>query len=153
MLVPVSLPDLGDRHPADIEFTFLAAGVFRCEERVPLALLERLVAEIASELEPPFAARAVRRTEDEWVVAARTLNAELLALPQAVQGESLEVAVSPDGERVDLVDGEALVGPVDGATAEALDELAARGHARFQAFVARADKVDEGRWQLTIDPL
>ena len=29
----------------------------------------------------------------------------------------------------------------------------AAGRARFQAFVARADRVEDGRWELTVDPL
>jgi hypothetical protein len=154
VIVPLTLPDLGERHPAEIEFVALGDGVFRHEGRVAPALLERLSAEVERELEPPFAARAVRRTEDEWIVAARMLNnADLLSLPEAVQADSLEVAVSPDGEEVVLVDGEALARPADAATADALAELGRRGRDRFQAFVARADKVDDEHWQLTIDPL
>jgi hypothetical protein len=152
VLVPVSLPDLGDRHPAEFDFTFLGEGVFRCDQPVSRAVLERLAAEIEA-LEPPFAARAVRRSQADWVVGARAVNAEVISFAGPLVAESLEVTVSPDGDRVGLVDGEAPAGVLDPGVAAAFDELARRGETRFEAFVARADKVDEGRWQLTIDPL
>lgn len=96
----------------------------------------------------------MRRSEDEWVAAARALeNTELVSLPETIRAVSLEVAVSPEGEELVLVDGEALLAPADAPTAGALAELGRRGRERFQAFVARADKVNEERWQLTIDPL
>ncbi len=153
-MLPVTLTDLGERHPAEIEFVGLGDGIFRCEGRSAPALLERFSAEVERELDPPFAVRAVRRTESQWIVAARILNnANVLSLREPVQADSLEVAVAPDGEEVVLVDGEALARPADAATADALAELRRRGSDRFQAFVAHADKVDDERWQLTIDPL
>ncbi len=51
------------------------------------------------------------------------------------------------------MDGEAVTGLVEPAVDLALRELEQRGRLRFQAFVARADKVDDDRWQLTVDPL
>ena len=41
----------------------------------------------------------------------------------------------------------------EGPEGEALGTLESLGAARFQAFVARADRVEDGRWELTIDPL
>ncbi len=154
VVVPVALPDLGERHPAEIEFVALGDSIFRCDRGVARAVIERLAAEIERELEPPFGARAVRKSGEEWIVAARRLtNADVLSLPQGLEADSLQVAVSPEGEEVALVDGEILGRPADAATADALAELTRRGRERFQAFAARADKVDDERWQLTIYPL
>ena len=73
-----------------------------------------------------------------------------LALPA---NNAVEVIVAPDGERTALLDGEAVAGLVEPAVDLALRELEQRGRLRFQAFVARADRVDDDRWQLTVDPL
>jgi hypothetical protein len=66
---------------------------------------------------------------------------------------SLEVAVPPDGETTLLVDGDIAGEAPEGPAGEALATLESLGAARFQAFVARADRVEDGRWELTIDPL
>jgi hypothetical protein len=63
------------------------------------------------------------------------------------------VAVPPDGETTLLVDGEIAAEAPEGLEGEALSTLESLGAARFQAFVARADRVEDGRWELTIDPL
>ena len=52
-----------------------------------------------------------------------------------------------------LVDGEIQTDDPTGAEAEAFEQLSERGAARFRAFVARADRLEDGRWELTIDPL
>ena len=153
MTLAVSLPALGDAGPDELDFTALAEGVVRTEKPALRAVAEWLAARVAEELPPPFAARAVRRSRDGWVVAARELDAELIELPPGIVAAALEVAVSPDGVILRLVDGEGLAGATDAPVAEALGELERRGRDRFQAFVSRADKVDERRWQLTIDPL
>ena len=65
---------------------------------------------------------------------------------------SVEVVVAPGGDRSLLVDGEEVVNP-DPAWEPAVHELERRGRKRFQSFVARADRVGEDRWELTVDPL
>jgi len=66
---------------------------------------------------------------------------------------ALEVAVPPEGETMYLLDGEILAEPPSGAEARAFGRLEELGAARFQAFVARADRLEDGRWELTVDPL
>jgi hypothetical protein len=119
----------------------------------PEAVVDRLAHEVEKELRPPYAARAVRKNRREWALAARAVKAELVRLPRGIEATSLDVARPPDGELTALADGEIVAGPVEAPLAAALAELERRGRSRFQAFVATADKVDEGRWQLTIDPL
>ena len=104
-------------------------------------------------IEPPYAARAVRQNETEWIVGALRIESELVELPAGVAALTLEVAVPPEGETMYLVDGDVLAEPPEGVEAEALDRLADLGAARFQAFAARADRLEDGRWELTVDPL
>ncbi len=114
-----------------------------------------VLAELTRELgvEPPYAARAVRQNAREWIVGALRIESELVALPDGVDALSLEAAVPPEGETMYLVDGEMLAEPPAGAAADALAELERLGASRFQAFVARADRLEDGRWELTVDPL
>jgi hypothetical protein len=104
-------------------------------------------------VEPPYAARAVRRSAREWTVGALAIESELVELPGGADALSLEVGVPPEGESMYFVDGEMLAEPPEGAAADALAELERRGAERFQAFVARADRLEDGRWELTVDPL
>jgi hypothetical protein len=104
-------------------------------------------------LDPPYAARAVRQNAREWMVGGLQVESELAELPGDFDAVSLEAAVPPEGEAMYLVDGDILSEPPEGALAEALAELERRGAERFQAFVARADRLEDGRWELTVDPL
>jgi hypothetical protein len=142
----VALPELAGSDATRLEGHVLA-------ESVVGELPERLVAELDTELERPYAVLAVRRTGEHWAVGARRLRAEELRLPAATPGERLEVVVSPEGERTAAADGAPVEGWVDPAVAEAIAEIERRGRKRFEAFAARADKLDGDRWELTIDPL
>ena len=86
-------------------------------------------------------------------MGALQLDSELVTLPRGIAAMSLEVALPPDGETTLLVDGEMVADVPEGPEGEALGTLESLGAARFQAFVARADRVEDGRWELTIDPL
>jgi hypothetical protein len=113
---------------------------------------ERIATVVDREVPRAYVTQAVRRGPTSWVAGARRVNAELVRLP-GVGSESLEVALSPDGEVSAAVDGEAVHGLVEPELDAALRELERRGRGRFQAFAARADNLDGERWQLTIDPL
>ncbi|MGH3039723.1 MAG: hypothetical protein ACRDLZ_10050 [Gaiellaceae bacterium] len=101
----------------------------------------------------PYAARAVRQNETEWMVGALQLDSELVELPSGIAALTLEAAVPPEGETMYFVDGEIQTDDPRGAEAEAFEQLVERGAARFRAFVARADRLEDGRWELTVDPL
>jgi hypothetical protein len=81
------------------------------------------------------------------------MESQLVELPAGIDAHSLEVAVPPEGETMAIVDGEILVDEPSGAAAEAFAALERLGAERFQAFVARADRLEDGRWELTVDPL
>ncbi len=87
------------------------------------------------------------------MVGAVQLESDVVDLPRDVPAQTLEVAIPPEGERMVIVDGEILGEEPTGLVGAAASELERRGRERFQAFVARADRVEDGRWDLTIDPL
>ena len=101
----------------------------------------------------PYAVVGVRKGTNEWFVGAKALRSELIELPPGLPYASVEVAVPADEDPWCLVDGEERLPPFDPALEAAFAEIERRGRARFEAFAARADRLDDGRWQLTIDPL
>jgi hypothetical protein len=134
---------------AELHFRLLADGSVVGD--VPLEVLSALTEELG--LEPPYAVRAVRRGETAWAVGALRVQSDPIDLPEGIEASSLEVAVAPDGERTFVVEGEMLPGEPAGPEAEALAAIERAGRERFQAFAARADRVGDGRWELTVDPL
>lgn len=146
----VELPELEGDARAELELTVRVDGVEGGGGIAPAAVT-RLLGELERSVRRPYALRAVRQSPLEWIAAARELRSESIVL--RCSGESLEVAVPPEGDRSVLLDGEPVADPVGGALAAAVAELERRGRERFQSFVARADKVEGERWELVIDPL
>jgi hypothetical protein len=149
--VAIELPELEGAPSDELVFVAFPEAVV-ARDGVFGEACERIATVIDREVPRPYVALAVRRGPTGWVAGARRVNAELIRLP-GVGSESLEVALSPDGEVSAVVDGAAVRGLVDPELDAALRELEWRGRARFQAFAARADNLDGERWQLTIDPL
>lgn len=145
----VELPSLRGESVVELDFRLLGDGSLVGE--IPPEALSEFTAGL--ELAPPYAARAVRQSDLEWLVGAVQLESEVVDLPQDVPAQTLEVAIPPEGERMVIVDGEILGEEPTGLVDAAVSELERRGRERFQAFVARADRVEDGRWDLTIDPL
>lgn len=133
---------------AQVEFRVRADGSVVGD--VPPEAVPALTAELG--LEPPYTVRAVRRSETAWAVGALGIQSDPIELPAGIDAVSLEVAVPPRGERMLFADGEVVDEPA-GSDARAFEEIERAGRARFQAFVARADRVEDGRWELTVDPL
>jgi hypothetical protein len=131
-----------------VEFSVLAGGAVHGD--VPPEAVPALIAELP--LEPPYAVRAVRRGPLAWAVAGRALRSEPVALALPDEISALEVVVAPAGDETVLVDGQEALA-VEAAWQPAVEELRRRGRERFQSFVARADRVGEDRWELTVDPL
>ena len=148
---PPALVAVGARRGHDVaqvEFRVRADGSVVGD--VPPDAVPALTAELG--LEPPYTVRAVRRSETAWAVGALSIQSDPIELPGGIDAVSLEVAVPPQGERMLFADGEMVDEPA-GSDARAFDEIERAGRARFQAFVARADRVEDGRWELTVDPL
>lgn len=144
----VDVPELRGYDAPQLEFR--VRGDRSVVGDVPREAVPALTAELR--LEPPYMVRAVRRSETAWAVGALAVESEPIDLPLGLESATLEVAVPPGGERMLFADGEIVEEPADAET-RAFDELERAGRARFQAFVARADRVEDGRWELTVDPL
>jgi hypothetical protein len=147
----VELTELAAAGRSELDFRVLTDGTVVGD--VPPEAVDPLTAGLG--LAAPYAARAVRQSEREWIVAGLALDSEVVDLPRGLDASSLEVAVPPeaDGEPAYLVDGDFLTELPEGQLGEALRELERRALERFEAVVARADRVEDGRWELTIDPL
>jgi hypothetical protein len=149
--VAAELPELASEALGEVEFQAFEEAVVAVAG-APQEIVERLAAVLDRELERPYTAQAVRRGPSEWMVGGRRTHASLISLALPANN-AVEVIVAPDGERTAVLDGEAVAGLVEPVVDLALRELEQRGRLRFQAFVARADRVDDDRWQLTVDPL
>jgi hypothetical protein len=149
--VAAELPELASEALGEVEFQAFEEAVVAVAG-APQEIVERLAAVLDRELERPYTAQAVRRGPSEWMVGGRRTHASLISLALPAN-DAVEVIVAPDGERTAVLDGEPVGGLVEPAVDLVLRELEHRGRLRFQAFVARADRVDDDRWQLTVDPL
>ena len=145
----VEVRELVATDEAEIDFRLLGDGSLVGD--VSPGVLADLTKDLR--IDPPYAARAVRQNETEWMVGAVRMESNLVELPGEVEALALEAAVPPEGETMYVVDGEILAEPPEGPVAAALAELERLGADRFQAFVARADRLEDGRWELTVDPL
>lgn len=96
----------------------------------------------AVRLARPFRARAVRRDDGAWGVAARSI-------------EVVELRDPAEGERAELVwDGVELTATVDGEELPGgLPELEAAAARRFPTWVARARRLDGTLFELSVLPL
>ena len=149
--VAIELPEL-EAVPSD-ELLFVAfPEEVVARDGVFAGACEHVATAVDREVPRPYVALVVRKSATGWVAGARRVNADLVRLP-GVGSESIEVALSPEGEVSAAVDDVAVHGLVDPELDSVLRELERRGRARFQAFAARADNLDGERWQLTIDPL
>ena len=94
------------------------------------------------DLEPPYRAEAVRRTESVWAVGARATL--VVALPASLLGDELELVW--DGvERATRVGGTPSL-----VSVPELESLAA---SRFDTWVVRAHRLRDALWEVELAPL
>jgi hypothetical protein len=155
-VVLVELPELEASLLTEFELSAPIEGDVRAraDEGVPRRMLERIAETLDAEVERPYDALVVRKDRRRWSAGARTIRlGDTIELPAGFPATSLEVVRTPEGALETRADGE----EVDPALAPLIVEVVAaldrRGRERFESFVARADKVANGSWQLTIDPL
>ncbi len=125
----------------------------RADDGVPREALDRLASELDARLERPWNALAVRREGRLWAVGG---NAVRLGDPVDLgdlEATSVELGRAPGGDTTLSVDGEELEPGEEAPFAAAAAELERVGSARFESFVARADRGAGGRWHVTVDPL
>jgi hypothetical protein len=145
--------------PAELdEFELLVpvdgAPAVQAAAAIPQSAVERITKALDSQVDRPYEVMAVRQDAGHFAVGARQQPAgDAIDLPDDLPASELQVVRTPDGEFETSADGE----PVDPADEEryepAFAMLERRGRARFESFVARADKAEGGRWRVTVDPL
>ena len=154
-VVLTEVPELEASTLAEFELVAPAGGAPSAwgEEAVPPTVVERLATELDAELERPWEALVVRKGPRAWSAGAVAVRGETIDLPEGLPATVLEVVRAPDGDVQALADGEPIGAAPAPLVADAVADLDRRGRERFESFVARADKVGAGGWQLTVDPL
>jgi hypothetical protein len=147
----VEVPKRLNPHLSTVSFRVYEDGI---ETSSPgLDVVERFVEELDRVLRRPYAGLATRQTEERWAVAGKEFKSDSIRLARRLPAARIELAISPEGERSVLVDGEPVGEAIPASIMEALAELEERGRERFEAFVARADRRNDDDWEVTIDPL
>jgi hypothetical protein len=128
-------------HPNDgtVSFVVLPDGSTVLEAGSGSEIVERAVAALG--LTPPYRAEAVRREDGLWAVGARRI--EVVEL-RDVPGNEVEV-VWDGSERSLRIDGE--------PTLRSVPELVQHAASRFDSWVARAYRIDDGLWEVEVEPL
>jgi len=124
----------------EVHFVATPNGDLIVDEDAPADSLSPLADAVEERLAPPYRAEAVRREDDLWAVAARSI--EVAELDAA--GDEIELIVNQD-ERTLTVDGERAFGSVP-----RLEQLAER---EGSSYVARARRLDEALWEVEVNPL
>jgi hypothetical protein len=78
-----------------------------------------------------------------WAVGA--VRIEVAELPADTEGEELMLTVNQEGERALEIDGR--------PTAESIPALENAVGGRYDAYFARATRLERGLWEIGIDPL
>jgi hypothetical protein len=97
----------------------------------------------ADALDPPYRAVGIRHEGSTWAVGA--VRIEVVELPADIEGEELMLTVTQEGERALEIDGR--------PTVESIPALEEAVGGRFDAYFARATRLDRGLWEIGIDPL
>jgi hypothetical protein len=125
----------------EVRFDVLPDGTILVDEEVGDAGLAPLAEAVEASLPPPYRARAVRRTDARWAIAARAIS--VVELPDQ-PGDAIEIT-DHDGVRELKIDGRRTFGGVP-----ALEQLAG---AQFSDYALQARRLDGDLWEVRIDPL
>jgi hypothetical protein len=125
----------------EVLFDVLSDGTILVEDEVGDAGLAPLAEAVEATLPPPYRARAVRRTDARWAIAARAIS--VVELPDQ-PGDAIEIT-DRDGVRELKIDGERSFGSVP-----ALEQVAG---AQFSDYALQAQRLDGELWEVRIDPL
>jgi hypothetical protein len=113
-----------------VRFVALPDGTLIVEDG-PDSPLESLAAAVEERLPPPYRARAVRQVDDMWAIQATRI--EVLALPDAPDGDTLELARNGDTTTLSA-DGRQVFGSVPA--------LVERGEREGRDYAVHAERLD-----------
>ena len=125
-----------------VRFVSLPDGSLLVEEG-PDDALDPLARAVEQELRPPYRARGVRQDESLWGVEASRI--EVLELPDAPPGDTLDLTRTIDGTTRFAVDGQQVFG-----TLPALEQ---RGEREAPQFAIHAERLDGDLWEIRAAPL
>lgn len=99
--------------------------------------LDPVASAVEGEVRPPYRARAARQSASLWAVEVRRI--EVVALPEAPDGDTIDVARTDEGTRTE-VDGQRIFGSVP--------ELVRLGEERGRDFSVHAERLDGDLWEI-----
>jgi hypothetical protein len=94
-------------------------------------------------LEPAYRAVSIRHERSTWAIGG--VRIEVTELPADIEGDELLLTMTQEGERALEIDGR--------PTTEAIPALEHAVGGRYDAYFARATRLDQGLWEIGIDPL
>jgi hypothetical protein len=124
-----------------VRWVTLPDGTILVEEG-PDGSLEPLAAAVEERLPPPYRARAARQVDDRWAVQASPI--EVLALPDAPEGDALDLTRSEDTTTL-TADGRGLFG--------SLPALERRGEREGREYAVHAERLDGDVFEITASAL
>lgn len=124
----------------ELGFVVVEDGDIFMDSQFPEGDVTPLAEAIEQQLKPPYRAYGTRQEGDLWAVAAREIEIGRFE----TDGDELELTVRGD-ERELTVDGRRSFGSVP--------ELEQLGKEAAEDFFARASRVEDDLWEVTIDPL
>jgi len=156
-VVTAEMPELRGSKLTRVSFQVIAPGQVEIvgtegASDVTREALSALVAHATGSLAPPLEARAIRTSNGQWSIAARTTKRRPagIELPKGI--DLMSVACAPDGELTVHIDGE-LVIDLAGDAAATASEVIEEAESEHSAFVATLERFSSGRVGLSIDPL
>ena len=136
-----ALADAPQIEGEEVRFDVLPDGTILVEDEVGDAALAPLAEAVEATLRPPYRARAVRRTDARWAIAAETIR--VVELP-GQPGDALEIT-DRAGVRELKIDGERSFGSVP--------KLELLAGAQFSDYALQAQRLDGDLWEIRLDPL
>jgi hypothetical protein len=124
-----------------VRFVSLADGSLLVEEGAD-SPLDALAAAVEQELRAPYRARGVRRGETLWAVDARQI--EVLSIPDAPDGDAIDVTHTADGTTV-AVDDHRIFGSIP--------VLEQRGQREGSDYTVHAERLDGDVWEVRASAL
>lgn len=119
-----------------VRFVALPDGSLLLEEGAD-SPLGALATAVEQELRPPYRARAVRRGETLWAVEARAI--EVLAIPDAPDGETIDLTRTPDGTTLTVDDAHPF---------GSIPVLAQRGEREGSDYTVHAEHLEGDLWEV-----
>jgi len=124
----------------EVGFVAVEDGDIFMDSQLPEGDVTPLAEAIELQIQPPYRAYGTRKQDDLWAVAARAIELGHFS----ADGEEIELTVR-DGERELLVDGRKSLGSVP--------ELERLGEGEGADFFARAVRIEDDLWEVSVSPL